>query len=367
LGRVCACVACARVRARACAYLCLAVLDLRWRGAAAARAAAARALTAVLRIALRVNRRLTSPDHFQNTRRAEGRRRGTRTAFETLCAFIGGGGGGGGGGAVFTSVRYAALLALSGLTMEERGGVRSVRDDAVAFLKQHAPGLASAIAATLPLVQRSHAARRGRAAAALAADGVPAELPLMVDVMMALRGDGDMVSIVAAAGAVLVEDEGGGGARGGARPDAGPFGRWAARLVAEMCVSDARLAGGSEQAPLVAGAFQPLAPQVLAAAEAVGAAAGFEPRLIAALRAGRRALPAAAAAAPAALRACDECGAQQQRLSRCGACQDAHYCSAECQRAAWPAHRAQCAGRAARGGGGGSGGGATARGGGGGA
>ena len=47
------------------------------------------------------------------------------------------------------------------------------------------------------------------------------------------------------------------------------------------------------------------------------------------------------------LRYCARCGAQEVHVAqfkRCAACKDegALYCSKECQRAAWPAHKAAC-------------------------
>jgi hypothetical protein len=61
-----------------------------------------------------------------------------------------------------------------------------------------------------------------------------------------------------------------------------------------------------------------------------------------------------AAAAPAArpARACAACGAAARpvggRLLVCGSCKATYFCSADCQRRAWPAHMESC--RAARGG-----------------
>ena len=47
------------------------------------------------------------------------------------------------------------------------------------------------------------------------------------------------------------------------------------------------------------------------------------------------------------LRSCAHCGAQEVHVAQfkfCAACKDkgALYCSKECQRAAWPAHKAAC-------------------------
>lgn len=52
------------------------------------------------------------------------------------------------------------------------------------------------------------------------------------------------------------------------------------------------------------------------------------------------------------LRECGHCGAQVggsdregklvAKLLACGRCRAAHYCSAECQRSAWPAHKKEC-------------------------
>jgi len=40
---------------------------------------------------------------------------------------------------------------------------------------------------------------------------------------------------------------------------------------------------------------------------------------------------------------CDHCGAASaQALSVCGGCREVSYCSRECQKAAWPAHKASC-------------------------
>ena len=38
---------------------------------------------------------------------------------------------------------------------------------------------------------------------------------------------------------------------------------------------------------------------------------------------------------------CDQCG-QIAKLSGCGKCRTAWYCSKECQTAAWPMHKAEC-------------------------
>ena len=39
---------------------------------------------------------------------------------------------------------------------------------------------------------------------------------------------------------------------------------------------------------------------------------------------------------------CDVCGAGNCKR-RCGRCREAYYCSEECQRSAWPAHKEACA------------------------
>ena len=43
---------------------------------------------------------------------------------------------------------------------------------------------------------------------------------------------------------------------------------------------------------------------------------------------------------------CDVCGAGNCKR-RCGRCREAYYCSEECQRSAWPAHKEACAAPAA--------------------
>ena len=50
---------------------------------------------------------------------------------------------------------------------------------------------------------------------------------------------------------------------------------------------------------------------------------------------------------------CQSCGKQQiyspdNRFQACGACKRAHYCSASCQRAHWPMHKAACASNTAQ-------------------
>ena len=45
-------------------------------------------------------------------------------------------------------------------------------------------------------------------------------------------------------------------------------------------------------------------------------------------------------------RTCDVCGAGNCKR-RCGRCREAYYCSEECQRSAWPAHKEACAAPAA--------------------
>jgi MYND finger len=49
---------------------------------------------------------------------------------------------------------------------------------------------------------------------------------------------------------------------------------------------------------------------------------------------------------------CDHCGKTAEQasvtsLKTCGACHGMRYCSAACQKAAWPAHKAACKARAA--------------------
>eukprot|EP00983_Pelagomonas_calceolata_P076646 1153508-Pelagomonas_calceolata.AAC.1 len=41
-------------------------------------------------------------------------------------------------------------------------------------------------------------------------------------------------------------------------------------------------------------------------------------------------------------RACAECGKTDGGLQRCGGCRVVRYCSAACQRKAWPAHKKEC-------------------------
>ena len=48
-----------------------------------------------------------------------------------------------------------------------------------------------------------------------------------------------------------------------------------------------------------------------------------------------------------ALNTCDVCGAGNCKR-RCGRCREAYYCSEECQRSAWPAHKGACAAPANR-------------------
>ena len=53
----------------------------------------------------------------------------------------------------------------------------------------------------------------------------------------------------------------------------------------------------------------------------------------------------ASAAVPPSLadeQSCDVCGAGNCKW-RCGRCREAYYCSEECQRSAWPAHKEACA------------------------
>ncbi len=57
----------------------------------------------------------------------------------------------------------------------------------------------------------------------------------------------------------------------------------------------------------------------------------------------------ASAAVPPSLadeQSCDVCGAGNCKR-RCGRCREAYYCSEECQRSAWPAHKEACAAPAA--------------------
>lgn len=42
--------------------------------------------------------------------------------------------------------------------------------------------------------------------------------------------------------------------------------------------------------------------------------------------------------------ACQNCGATDVKLKRCGACNKAWWCSRACQKQAWPAHKAECGG-----------------------
>ena len=58
----------------------------------------------------------------------------------------------------------------------------------------------------------------------------------------------------------------------------------------------------------------------------------------------------ASAAVPPSLageQSCDVCGAGNCKR-RCGRCREAYYCSEECQRSAWPAHKGACAAPANR-------------------
>ena len=45
---------------------------------------------------------------------------------------------------------------------------------------------------------------------------------------------------------------------------------------------------------------------------------------------------------PAASTACDQCGTRSGRLTKCGRCGDAHYCSPKCQLADWATHQRKC-------------------------
>ena len=39
---------------------------------------------------------------------------------------------------------------------------------------------------------------------------------------------------------------------------------------------------------------------------------------------------------------CSACGASAEKLLRCSTCSQTCYCSSQCQRAAWPAHKLEC-------------------------
>lgn len=54
--------------------------------------------------------------------------------------------------------------------------------------------------------------------------------------------------------------------------------------------------------------------------------------------------------APTAALECSGCGRPAPHLKRCGACKQAQYCSAQCQRSHWPAHKAACRAHQASGG-----------------
>ncbi|KAJ7912521.1 hypothetical protein B0H13DRAFT_2007055 [Mycena leptocephala] len=46
--------------------------------------------------------------------------------------------------------------------------------------------------------------------------------------------------------------------------------------------------------------------------------------------------------APREVKCCDKCGSSVSSLKNCGRCRIARYCSAECQRNAWPSHKKTC-------------------------
>jgi hypothetical protein len=231
-----------------------------------------------------------------------------------LLRIMRGDGDGGGGDRVGPgSPRFAALHALLGLAMEERGERVEIRDDAFACFRRHAPGLAAAVAPLLPVarLRNADAARRGgtplfscraacaAGAAAGALGAVPGMLPLELDLLMHVVTPDDVPSVVSAAAALLLDGGGGEGPEGGGGAHPGgakPFNDWAACVVANACLRN------SGDCPLAAAALGPDAARVLAAAEAAGAAAGLDPPRMAALRAARRARAAAAAApTPAAV------------------------------------------------------------------
>ena len=39
---------------------------------------------------------------------------------------------------------------------------------------------------------------------------------------------------------------------------------------------------------------------------------------------------------------CASCQIALQKMKKCSVCKDAHYCSRECQRKAWPEHKQTC-------------------------
>jgi hypothetical protein len=122
----------------------------------------------------------------------------------------------------------------------------------------------------------------------------------------------------------------------------GGFVRAYVRLsAAQRALGDdaAALAAAREGLALAERVASPLAAQLREAAAAAAASAAEAAERTREPRFER----ASAAARACFLSACAHCGATAREARLCGACRQVYFCDAECQRAAWPTHKAACA------------------------